>query len=69
MEKERIGTSQSVGTFRKNPASERGEGITLKEYVKMWMGRIVVANMGSSAPRYHRLNLSRAFYRGCETGN
>ena len=63
MGKKRIGTSQSVGTFRKMPASGRGEGITLKEYVKMWMGGIVAANMRSSSALYYRLNLSPAFYR------
>jgi hypothetical protein len=69
MEKKRIGIPQSVGTFRKEPASERGDGITLKKYVKMWMGRIMEANMRSSVSRYHRLNLPRAFYRNCKIGD
>jgi hypothetical protein len=63
MEKKRIESSLAVGTFRKKPASQGGEGITLKEYVKMWMGGIVAANMRSSSALYYRLNLSPAFYR------
>jgi len=69
MEKKRIGTSQSVGAFRKKSAPEKGVGITFKEYVKIWMGRIVAANMRSSASRYHRLNLPRAFHRSFRIGN
>ena len=68
MGKKRIERSLAVGTFR-NPASERGEGLTLKEYVKMWMGRIVTVNMRSSSARYYRLNLHRAFYRSCRIGD